>query len=202
MAIDFPLTASQPFSITLPTTATVNDAGEVVVDLTANASQAEADAAAAQATADQAVLDAAAAQSTADQAVHDAAAAQATADDAVPKTDLVPIFSPRMSLINTATGTVYRMRAGFDGELVEAQIVIDGVTTAAGEASVAVEVNGAAAATDDPISVEAKSAANFGLNTLFTAPVAFTRYQTIAFTVTSDNTSATFGTVTLGARRV
>lgn len=188
MAIDFPLTASQPFSITLPTTATVNDAVEVVVDLTANASQAEADAAAA--------------QSTADQAVHDAAAAQATADDAVPKTDIVPIFSPRMSLINTATGTVYRMRAGFDGELVEAQIVIDGVTTAAGAASVAVEVNGAAAATDDPISVEAKSAANFGLNTLFTAPVAFTRYQTIAFTVTSDNTSATFGTVTLGARRV
>ena len=177
MAIDFDLVPSQPFRITLPTSATVNDAGEVVVSLASSA-------------------DAAAALSAAE-------AAQATADDAVPKTDIVSIFSPRMSLINTATGTVFRMRAGFDGELVEAQIVIDGVTTAVGAASVAVEVNGAAAATDDPISVPAKSAANFGLNTLFTGgPVAFTRYQTIAFTVTSANTSATFGTVTLGARRV
>lgn len=176
MAIDFDLVPSQPFRITLPTSATVNDAGEVVVSLASSA-------------------DAAAALSA-------AKTAQATADDAVPKTDIVSIFSPRMSLINTATGTVFRMRAGFDGELVEAQIVIDGVTTAVGAASVAVEVNGAAAATDDPISVPAHSAANFGLNTLFTAPVAFTRYQTIAFTVTSANTSATFGTVTLGARRV
>jgi len=183
VAIDFDLVPSQPFRITLPTSATVNDAGEVVVSLASSA-------------------DAAAALSAAEAALSAAEAAQATADDAVPKTDIVSIFSPRMSLINTATGTVFRMRAGFDGELVEAQIVIDGVTTAVGAASVTVEVNGAAAATDDPISVPALSAANFGLNTLFKDPVAFTRYQTIAFTVKSTNTSATFGTVTLGARRV
>lgn len=139
--------------------------------------------------------DAAAAQAAAD-------AAQATADAAVPKTDIVPIYSPRMSLINTATGAVFRMRAGFEGELYEAQFVIDGVTTAVGAASVAVEVDGVAAATDDPLSAPALSAAGFALNTTFTAPVAFTRYQTISFTVTTANTSATFGTVTLGARRV
>jgi len=107
-----------------------------------------------------------------------------------------------MSLINTATGAVFRMRAGFEGELYEAQFVIDGVTTAVGAASVAVEVDGVAAATDDPLSAPALSAAGFALNTTFTAPVAFTRYQTISFTVTTANTSATFGTVTLGARRV
>lgn len=130
-----------------------------------------------------------------------AAAAQATASAAVPKTDLVSLFSPRMSLINTATGTVFRMRAGFDGRLIEAQIVIDGVTTAVGAASVAVAVDGVGVSTDDALSVPAVSAANFGVNTLFTAPTAFTRYQTLSFTVTSANTSATFGTVTLGVQR-
>lgn len=201
MAIDFPLTASQPFSITLPTTATVNDAGEVVCDLTANASQAEADAAAAQATADQAVLDAADAQADATQALSDAADAQATANAAVPKTDTVPLFSPRMSIINTATGTVFRLRPGFEGTLIEAQIVIDGVTTAVGAASVEVAIAGMAQPTDDAISVPAASVAGFAMNTLFTTRAAFTRYQTISFTVTSANTSATFGTVTLGCQR-
>lgn len=176
MAINFPLTPAQPFSITLPTTATVNDAGEVVVDLSIAATDAT-------------------------QALADAAAAQATADAAVPKSDVFPLTSPRMSLIDTATGTVYRMRAGFDGELFEAQIVLDGATTATGTCSVAVAVDGVAAATDDPLEAPIASAANFGLRSSFTAPVAVTRYQTISFTVTSANTAATFGTVTIGARR-
>ena len=188
MAIDFPLTPSQPFSLTLPTTATVNSAGEVVCDLSANATEAMAAAEAA--------------QDTADDAVVDAATAQATADAAVPKSYPVALHSSRLSLIISDDGTMNRIRPGFDGTFTEAQFIIDGATTAVGACSIAITLDGAAVVLDDALSAPIASVAGFAVSTFVNPPVAFTRYQDLAFTVTSANTSATFGTVTLSATLV
>lgn len=187
MAIDFDLVPAQPFRITLPTTATVNDAGEVVVDLTANASQAEADAAAAQATADQAVID--------------AAAAQATADAAVANSDIQPLPTARVDLINTATGSVVRFIPLFAGTLATASLVLDGATTAVGACSVAITIDGVAVVLAAPLSRNAASAAGSKVTTTVSSGGAFTANQTIEVTTTSANTAATFGSVNLGATR-
>ena len=174
------INSSAPFTFTLPDTATI-ESGEVIFDLEAALAEGTDDAA---------------------DALAAAVAAQATADDAVPKSDFIAIVSPRISLINTENGAVYRMRMGFDGTFKQAQLVIDGDTTAVGACTIAVALDGVPLVLDDPLTAPIASAANFGLNTYVNPNVGFTTYQTLSFTVTSTNTSETFGTVTLTADRV
>ncbi len=202
MAIDFPLTPAQPFSLTLPSTATVNSAGEVVCDLSANATEAMAAAVAAQATADDAVADAAAAQGDATQALSDAADAQTTADDAVPKTDIVMLGPVRVDLIVAATGTTHSWRALFDGTLINAAMVLDGAETAVGDCGVTISITNGAVTLSAPLTQPLGTAAGAVRTvTAIGGPWLFSASDFFTITTTSANTAATFGGITLGVTR-
>ena len=117
------------------------------------------------------------------------------------KADTHPLPTARVDLIDTATGSRVRMIPLFAGTLVTAGIVLDGATTAVGACSVAITIDGVAAVLAAPLSAPAASAAGFKVTTAVSSGGAFTANQVIEFTTTSANTSATFGTVSLGATR-
>lgn len=165
------------------------------VDLTAALAAVSGDAAAAQATAD-------AAQGDATQALSDAADAQATADAAVPKTDTVMLGPVRVSLINTADKTTYSFCPRFAGTLIDAAMVLDGLTTAVGSCGVTISLTNGAVTLSAPLTMPSGSEA-FEVKQVTTTggPWVFAATDFFTFTTTSTNTAATFGGVTLGVTR-
>jgi len=121
--------------------------------------------------------------------------------DVVLNSDIQPLPTARVDLINTSTGSVVRMIPLFAGTLATAGLVLDGATTATGACSVAITIDGVAVVLAAPLSRNAASAAGSKVTTTVSSGGAFTANQTIEFTTTSANTAATFGTVSLGATR-
>lgn len=132
----------------------------------------------------------------------DAADAQATADAAVPKTDTVMLGPVRVSLINTADKTTYSFCPRFAGTLIDAAMVLDGLTTAVGSCGVTISLTNGAVTLSAPLTMPSKSEA-FEVKQVTTTggPWVFAATDFFTITTTSTNTAATFGGVTLGVTR-
>jgi hypothetical protein len=129
------------------------------------------------------------------------AALASVTDASVQNSDVAPIFAPRVDLIDAATGGTYSFIAPYAGTLVTAAVVLDGATTAVGAASMAITIGGVAVVLSGALSFAALSVSGASVSRTVSSAGAFTAGQVIRVTATSANTSATFGTLTLGATR-
>lgn len=117
------------------------------------------------------------------------------------KADVHLVAAIECDLIDTADGTTYSFIPLFAGTLTNVAMVLDGATTAVDAASVAIDIDGTPVVLAAPLSAPAVSAAGFEVITTVSSAGAFTAGQRIKLTTTSGNTSATRGTVSLGATR-
>jgi hypothetical protein len=195
------------FVLTLPDNATVNSAGEVVADLSlsgiggadltlSNLSSAATARTNLGGTATGVAVFTAASAAAARTALE---VSPTTAVDL--KADVLPLSTRECNLIDTATGSTYSMVALSAGTLTNVAFVLDGVTTAVGTCSVAVDIGGVAVVLVAPLSAPIASVAGFKVSTTVSSGGAYAIGQTIRITTTSANTAATVGTVTLAGIR-
>ena len=120
--------------------------------------------------------------------------------DVVLKSDLVTMGPIRVDLDTTGDSLVYTLMPMFAGTLTKVSMALTGAETAAGSCSVAVSITFGAVTLSTPLSFPIGSL-NSTLIVDVTAGGDFAATDIIQITVTSANTSTTFGGVTFGATR-